>query len=128
MDGKTTQRLVSNSLSDKAFPTGNLNHVVIWFGQYGDVIPVDTMTVSNIKVSRVNPVSNTTTNRAIFKQGDQLIIDCENNEIELNNNPFMSELDIGSKFFNVGKGTSQFMVVSDDDAIDVSASITEKWL
>lgn len=128
VDGKTTQRLVSNSLSDKAFPTGNLNHVVIWFGQYGDVIPVDTMTVSNIKVSRVNPVSNTTTNRAIFKQGDQLIIDCENNEIELNNNPFMSELDIGSKFFNVGKGTSQFMVVSDDDAIDVSASITEKWL
>lgn len=40
----------------------------------------------------------------------------------------MSELDIGSKFFSVGKGLSEFIVLSDDKGIDVTASITEKWL
>ena len=88
----------------------------------------DTPDITDIKVNRINPLPSKPVNKVLFKQGDELIIDCENNEVLLNQNSFMSEVDIGSKFFSVGKGTSQFIVLSDDKNIDVQASITEKWL
>lgn len=127
-NGKTTERLVSNTLSDAKFPKGELNHLVIFFGQYSDSPVVDTMTVTDIKVTRLNKLPNVPVNQKIFEQGQILVIDCENNIVELEKTPFMEKLDIGSEFFSCGKGTSQFRVVSDDPNIDVTSQITEKWL
>ena len=127
-DGKTVEKLVSNALSDSNYPKGALNHLVVWFGQWADSTPVDTMAVTDIKVKRLNKLPSTPVNQKIFRSGDEVVIDCENNIVYKNQSEYMSHLDIGSKFFSVGKGTSQFMVVSDDKNIDVLASITEKWL
>lgn len=127
-DGKTVERLVSNNLSDASFPTGSLNHLVVWFGQYKDNPVVDTMSVSNIKVTRLNATPTKPVNKKIFRSGDEVIIDCASGEILKNGLPYMNDLDIGSEFFSSGKGISQFIVLSDDKNIDVSASITEKWL
>lgn len=125
---KTVERLVSNSMSDGSFPKGNLNHLVIWFGQYKDKPVVDTMAVTDIKVRRLNKIPETPVNKTIFREGDKLLIDCENNKISLNGTPYMTDLDIGSEFFSVGKGVSQFQVISDDRDIEVTTGIVEKWL
>ena len=126
-NGKLVPKLTSNKLSDDNFPTGALNHIVIWFGQYKDRPVVDTMTVTDIKVKKLGSTQEEV-NEPIFENGDELIIDCENNDITLNDEPFMKHLDIGSKFFNVDKGVSEFVILSDDENVDAFASITEKWI
>lgn len=127
-DGQVIKQLVSNTLSNSAYPTGGLNHIVVWFGAYGENEPVDTMNVTDIKVTRLGKAPTVPSNEVIFAKGDEIIIDCEEGAIYKDGDLYMEQLDIGSSFFKVGKGISQFMVLSDDKGIDVITGITEKWL
>ena len=86
------------------------------------------MSVSDIKVKRLNKVPNKPVNKKIFREGDEVVIDCASGEVTKNGLPYMDDLDIGSEFFSSGKGSSQFIVMSDDKNIDITSSIIEKWL
>lgn len=127
-DGKVIRSITTNTLSSDSYPKGVLNHVVIWFGQYKDNVVVDTMSLADIKVKRLNKLPSQPVNQKIFRAGDEVIIDCYENKVYSQNNDYMQHLDIGSEFFEVRDGVSQIKLISDDKSIDVEASIVEKWL
>ncbi len=127
-NGSTVRTLASNTLKESSFPTGKLNHIVIWFGQWSDKPVVDTMTVTDIKVNKVNNLENPPMNEILFHAGDELLVDFRKNSIELNSEPFMDRLNIGSKFFAVPQGDSQLTLLSDDNEMDSAVGLTEKWI
>ena len=126
-DGKVVKTLSSNTLVDNSFPTAELNHIVVWFGQYKDLPPVDVMNINHARVESLVPYKPTE-NRPIFWAGDELTINHDTNEVLLNGRPFLEELDIGSQFFNVPTGESEFIFASDDPNIDVDVAITKRYL
>ncbi|MGL6106134.1 distal tail protein Dit [Romboutsia sp.] len=128
VDGKVVNSIKTNMLSNDAYPKGLLNHVIIWFGQYKDSIPVDTMGLTNLTVRRINKLPDISTNQKIFKAGEEVIIDCREHKIYSIGKDYMKYLDIGSEFFDVRDGVSEIKCISDDKNIDVEASIIEKWL
>ena len=85
------------------------------------------MTVNHIEVTNLKPyVPNT--NRPIFWAGDELVIDHDTHQGYLNGRPFLEELDIGSEFFSVPTGESEFIFASDDNNIDVTVALTKRYL
>lgn len=126
-NGKVVKTLKTNTLVNSNFPKVPLNHIVVWFGQYQDEPAVDVMCITDVTVKNLTPVV-ATENRPIFWGGDELTIDHVENMVYLNGRPFMEELDIGSQFFNVPTGESQFILVSDDSGMDVEVGITKRYL
>ena len=86
------------------------------------------MAVTSIKVNKVNNLENPPMNEILFHAGDELLVDFRKNSIELNSEPFMNRLNIGSKFFAVPQGDSQLTLLSDDNEMDSAVGLTEKWI
>ena len=128
VNGKVTKTLkTSTKLFNSKYPKGELNNIVVWFGQHKDMPVPDEIGITHLKVSRLNPVTENS-NIINFAQGDELEIDCSQNKVWLNGTPYMEKVDIGSEFFSCDSGTSQFACKSDDEDIYVSAVIQERWL
>ena len=127
-DGKTIKSIKTNTLSSEDYPIGELNHVVVWYGQYKEDPVVDTMSINDINVKRLNKLPSEPVNQKIFKAGDEVIIDCVEHKVYSKDDDYLRYLDIGSEFFEVRDGLSEIICISDDDSIDVEASIVEKWL
>lgn len=126
-DGKVVKTISTNSLINSNYPKASLNHIVVNFLQHKTCPPVDVMTVNHIEVTNLKPyVPNT--NRPIFWAGDELVIDHDTHKVYLNGRPFLEELDIGSEFFSVPTGESEFIFASDDSNIDVTVALTKRYL
>lgn len=119
-----------NSLSDKSYPKGQLNYLGFYIGKFGKERQVDLVSVTNIKVRRLNfkMDQNTTDNLEIFKKDDHMQIDFAKGLVKLNDMAFLSSIDIGSEFFTIPVGSSQIAVKSDDASASVLCGIQEKFL
>lgn len=126
--GTVVKQIVTNTLINSGYPTGKLSSIVLWFGQYKTAPVVDTFSVEDIEVINVNPTPETPVNEPIFKNGDELIINCEEHTVTLNGESILDRVDIGSEFFSSGSGDSQFIVVSDDRFCNVLTGIRERYL
>lgn len=126
-NGAITKVLKSNYVSDGSLPKGNLSYLVVYFGQYEDQ-KVSDMSLENLYVDNLTPATITTQNLILFKQGDVVDIDCYNNLVFLNDEPYMKDLDIGSTFFETPTGESTFKFSSDDNNISSSVIFNEKFL
>lgn len=126
VNGAVTATLKSSNLVADNYPKGSLNHVVLYIGAYQDKPTVD-MTLTHLQIKSLNKIT-TEQNVNIFKAGDELIIDCKENKVLLNNEPYMQHVDIGSSFFNIPVGDTNYRIISDDNEITSSVTLTERWL
>ena len=126
--GKVVKELPLTKFQNSSYPTGNLASIVIWFGQYKNEKVVDTQNVTNIKVIDLKPSSSTPTNKPIFKKGDKLEVNFESQSVRLNGKKFLSQLDIGSEFFDVPAGQSEIICRSDSSKMVANAEYRERWI
>ena len=124
--GNVVASLVSNSLVNANFPTGDLNNLVLFIGQY-QTSPASAMTLTHLSVEQLNDVPPIVIPQ-IFRKGDNLRIDCEKNMVYLNDIPCMEHTDIGSNFFPLDAGDTELKIFSDDKGVYTSVSLTERWL
>lgn len=115
-NGKVVKTLTtSNGLSSTVFPKGDLNYIGVFISRYGESSPVSVMNVSNIYVKNLNLKTDeyTDNNVSIFKSGDHMQINFQEGLVTLNDESLLSQLDIGSEFFSIPSGTSQFAFRTD---------------
>lgn len=127
-DGTIERAIQTNTLVSDSYPSGSLTNVVIFIGQYKQVIPVDVMNITDINITNLNHTPQSNENKPIFRPGDELMIDFSEQKVYLNGRLFMNEIDIGSQFFTVPVGNSQMICKSDDDTIDVEVGIQKRWI
>lgn len=126
-DGKVVNTLKKTGISDSKYPKGDLNNLVLWFGQYKDKPTCDEIGLTDLKVYTLNEFDEED-NLIYFTNGDELEINCNENKVYLNGTPYMESLDIGSQFFKCPPGRSQFIAFSDDTNIYINGVIEEKYL
>lgn len=119
-----------NVLCSSDFPTGKLNHIGVFIGQWKDYKPMSVMAVTNIKVRKLNYKTDAEVvgNVTLFNPGDDLQIDFASGEVTINGINYIEKLDIGSNFFETPSGESQVIVRSDDEGVIVSSSIQERYI
>ena len=127
VNGAVTATLKSSNLVADNYPKGSLNHVVLYIGAYQDKPTVD-MTLTHLQIKSLNKPATEKVNVNIFREGDELVIDCRENKVLLNNEPYMQHVDIGSSFFTVPVGDTNYRIISDDNEITSSVTLTERWL
>ena len=127
-DGTIGKKLEATNLYSADFPTGELANIVIWFGQHKNDIPVDVQNICNIKVTDTAPTVPDVGNLPIFKNGDELMVDFEEQGVYLNGADFLEQLDIGSEFFTIPSGQSRVTCRTDTDNMNVFAEYRERWL
>ena len=86
------------------------------------------MNINEVYVTDLSESSNSNKKAPTFRAGDELLIDHKSQKIYKNGRPIMEELDIGSQFFEVPVGRSQFICRSDADEINIISSIQSRWL
>lgn len=119
-----------NVLCDSNFPTGQLNYIGVFIGQWKDYTPMSVMAVTNIKVRKLNFKTDEEVvgNVTLFNPGDDLQIDFSSGEVTINGVNYIERVDIGSNFFETPPGESQVIVRSDDEEMIVSSSIQERYI
>lgn len=126
-DGKVLEMIQTQKLSGN-YPKGDLNNIVIFIGGYKDEEVVEWMNIHEIYVTNLDPPPEPEKVLPLFKKGDELLIDSTSQKIYLNGQLMMNELDIGSQFFECPVGNSKFICKSDDDSINIIATIQKRWL
>lgn len=126
--GKVCETINSNRLSDGSFPTTNLTNLVIFIGGHSQSVPVEIMNINEVYVDNLSEPPKPEENKPILKKGDELTIDFNTQKIYKNGLNFMSELDIGSVFFECPVGTSSITCRSEDKEMDVITSIQKRWI
>lgn len=127
--GIVTKEIGYTNLQDNTkYPTGALANIVIWFGKYKDEIPVDTQNICSIKVTDVETTPPVIANEPIFKEGDELVVDFEEQGVYLNGVNALDQLDIGSEFFSLPAGYSQVTCRTDTEKMTVFGEYRERWL
>lgn len=119
VNGRTVIGLATEShLTNSSYPSGALNYIGIFMGRYGNNPETSVMAVKNIKVKRLNVKTDQVVegNLEIFNTKDHMQIDFSSGLVTLNSRPILSKIDIGSQFFSIPTGTSQFIYRSDADA------------
>lgn len=125
-DNTIIKTLPSKVVKDSTFPTGKLNHIEVFFGQYSDKETVSTMCVNGIVISKLNDTTQEEANVAIFKVGDNISIDTLNERVYKNDELFMGDIDVGSNFFNLDVGENA-LTISSDCNITSSVIFNEKF-
>lgn len=119
-----------NSLSNSAYPKGALNYLGFYIGKLGKIRQVDLIAVDNIKVRRLNMKTDQSldSNLEVFKAKDHLQVDFTKGLVKLNDQVFLTSVDIGSDFFGVPSGRSQVAIRTDDKEAVICLGIQEKFL
>lgn len=131
INGKLVRSMsTSNSLTNSAYPKGDLNYIGVYIGRYGTNTETSVMAVTNIKVRKLNmktdqSVSN---NLAIFDPKDHMQIDFSSGLVTLNDQPILSEIDIGSEFFTIPSGSSQFLFKTDAANTVVACGFRDRFI
>lgn len=110
-----TGMTTSNQLSNGSYPKGDLNYIGVFIGKYGSNPETSVMAVKNIKVKRLNMKTDQVVNGniEIFNPKDHMQIDFSTGLVTLNDQPILSKIDIGSEFFTIPSGSSQFIYKTD---------------
>lgn len=127
VNGKVIQSIYTQTISGN-FPTGALNNIVIFIGGYNEEPLVNEMNVNEVYVTNLSKPSESNKVVPLFYAGDELVIDHQSQKIYRNGKPIMEKLDIGSQFFSVPVGSSQFICKSDANDINIISSIQKRWL
>lgn len=119
-----------NSLVASNYPKGSLNYLGFFIGGYGDNKVCDVMAITNVKVKKLNVLTDAVVNNnlTLFEPNDQLQVDFASGEVLLNGVAIPTQIDIGSNFFELPTGESQFAVRSDDDTIIACCGVREKFI
>ena len=119
-----------NVLCDASFPTGQLNYIGVFIGQWKDYTPLSVMALTNIRVKKLNFKTDEEVvgNVTLFNPGDDLQIDFSSGEVTINGINYIERVDIGSNFFETPPGESQVIVRSDDEDMIVLSSIQERCI
>lgn len=125
--GEIVKTIKPEDIRDSDFPTGNLNHIDVFFGQYGEEKAVDTMTLNRIIVNKLNDTTQEDTNLYIFKAGDEISIDTLNQKVYKNGELFMDYIDYGSYFFNLEQGENAITINSDSPISSSSVIFNERF-
>lgn len=126
--GKVTTTISTGKISNSSYPLTNLSNLVIFIGTHGQSQPVETMNINEIYVDNLSTPPKPEENKPIFDNGDELTIDFNTQKIYKNGLSFMSELDIGSVFFELPVGTAHLTCRSEDKEMDVITSIQKRWI
>ena len=124
--GEVVASLTKTAIVNANFPQGDLNNLVLFIGQYGNA-PTSAMTLTHLSVEQLNEVPAIVIPQ-IFRAGDKLTIDCQQNLVLLNDIPFMEHTDIGSNFFPLDAGDTELKIFTDDNGVYTSVGMTERWL
>ncbi|WP_075841496.1 distal tail protein Dit [Clostridium perfringens] len=130
-DGQLVASLgTDNVLCDSKFPTGQLNYIGIFMGQWKGYPAMSVMGVTNIRVKKLNFKTDEEVvgNVTLFNPGDDLQIDFASGSVTINGVDYIERVDIGSNFFETPPGESQIIVRSDDEEMVVSSSIQERCI
>ena len=119
-----------NSLNNSSYPSGSLNYLGFYIGKLGKIREVDLIAIDNIKVRRLNMKTDEVidSNLEIFKAKDHLQIDFRNGLVKLNDQVFLTSIDIGSEFFDIKSGVSSIAIRSDDTDARVICGIQECYI
>ena len=126
-EDQITKTIKVEDIRDSDFPTGNLNHIDVFFGQYGEEKTVNTMTLNRIIVNKLNDTTQEDINLCIFKAGDEISIDTLNQKVYKNGELFMSYIDYGSYFFNLEQGENTITINSDSPIASSSVIFNERF-
>lgn len=124
----TVERTIKTLTLTGDYPKGNLNNLVIFIGGYNQEPIVESMNINEIYVTNLAKPPKPTEVVPIFTTGDELIIDHQKQKIYKNGKLFMDKLDIGSQFFSVPVGESQFIFRSDAESLDIVSTIQSRWI
>ena len=130
-DGRIVNTMsTKNSLSSAYYPKGALNYLGFYIGKLYGKRQVDLIAVNNVKVRKLNFKTDQSVsgNLEIFKAKDHLQIDFSNGLVKLNDQVYLTSIDIGSEFFSVPSGRSQIAVRSDDTNASIVCGIQERFL
>ncbi len=125
-DNSIIRTLTSKIVTDATYPTGKLNHIEVFFGQYADKEVLTTMCVNGIVIRKLNDTTQEDANIAIFKTGDNISIDTLNERVFKNGELFMGNIDAGSNFFDLDVGENA-LTISSDSNISSSVIFNEKF-
>ena len=131
VNGKTTASIkTSNSISNSAYPTGDLSYLGFFIGRYGAYDAVTTAGVNNIKVKNLNYKSDQviTGNAITFKKGEHLQIDFATGDVTIDDKSALTDLDIGSEFFTIPPGYSEIAWRTDDAKASVVCGFQDKFI
>ena len=119
-----------NSLNNSSYPSGSLNYLGFYIGKLGKIREVDLIAIDNIKVRRLNMKTDEVIDSSleIFKAKDHLQIDFRNGLVKLNDQVFLTSIDIGSEFFDIKSGVSSIAIRSDDTDARVICGIQECYI
>ena len=125
-DGSTVKKLLFNEQAVIDSPEDKLAYITIYMGTK-DSQNISGMSISDIKVYKLNNVNSNNQNIGRFNSGDKLQIDCYNNKVYLNNQLYF-DMDIGSKFIELLSGNNTMKVTSDDSDIFATILFNERYL
>ncbi|WP_404354633.1 distal tail protein Dit [Exiguobacterium aurantiacum] len=128
--GKVVARKTQTVYLTSTQNTKKARHIQSWFGKYPNNPVIDAWSLSYVGFTKHNTeeeydIPNT------FKQGDKLVVDCNDSQVYLNGALFMEQVDIGSEFFEVVSGQTEVQLMHSRFGglrPSFKATITEKWL
>lgn len=107
--------------------SGNLAYLVVYMAGYGSY-KVQNMSLISLEVKALNEEQTVEEyNPIIFKEGDIIDIDCNENIIYKNGAKFMEYLDIGSRFFSLNTGLSSINIFSSTTELSAAVKFTERF-
>lgn len=129
-NGKVVKTLTTpNSITSNSFSKASLSYIGVFIGRHGNSEPVSMMSVTNIRIRNLNLKTDQVVddNLAIFEPGDHMQIDFKDGIVTLNDESYLTHLDIGSEFFTIPPGRSQFIFRSDADS-NVVCGFKDKFI
>lgn len=122
--GVPVKKLILKEQEFSGAPTEELCYVAMYIGTQ-DVNNRCDMAVTHIQVSEL--LDTGSNSGYIFRQGDEIKIDCCNNVVYLNNKLY-NDIDIDSQFIELVTGDNVLKVTSDDYSAFASVLFNEKYL
>lgn len=122
-------KIIKKTFYDKnnTFSQLPLSYVVLHFAQYDVNAVVQKMRVTDVKIFK-NNTDQVIDVPSLFTAGDELVVDLNESTVTLNGELFMNNVDVGSTFFPIPRGTTQVKVNTNDGSATFQADYTERFL
>lgn len=104
----------------------DLGSIQLHISKYGSTT-ADVNRVHRIRVWKVNQITSYDI-PALFKAGDELVINHDTGKAHLNGDLFLNFIDAGSEFFALPAGFTEVSVNTDDGNAAVNMEFQERWL
>ena len=138
--GKVTHKVnqtIQDTSGTAVSSAGKLKRIGVFIGSYNGATMPDFVRFDDLVVTEYvdeatlggEEGEETPTYNYVGVAGDIITVDCGEQMVYKNNEPFMDYLDVGSEFFDIDAFTSsEVRVVSDDSSASTTAYITKRYL